>query len=212
MTRRCTNDSGPVVEVFADVGCPFTHVGLRRFVERRAAAGRDDIRLWVRSWPLEVVNGAPLDLAFVAEEISEIRAAVAPDLFAGFDPARFPRSTLPALAVAAAAYRRDLVTGERVSLRLRNLLFEEGVDVSRSDVLARVVREFALEVDLSTHTEVLAEHAAGARRGVVGSPHFFTPAGGFFCPALDVRRDAEGHLRVTADPERFESFVEACLA
>ena len=38
-------DADPVVEVFADVLCPFAHVGIRRFVERRHAAGRDDVRL-----------------------------------------------------------------------------------------------------------------------------------------------------------------------
>jgi hypothetical protein len=48
-----------LVEVFADVGCPFAHVGLRRFVERRDELGRDDVVLWVRAWPLELVNARP---------------------------------------------------------------------------------------------------------------------------------------------------------
>ncbi|MCC6183750.1 MAG: disulfide bond formation protein DsbA, partial [Microthrixaceae bacterium] len=59
------------IEVFADVTCPFTHVGLRRMVAARQAQGRDDVVLRVRSWPLEVVNGAPLDAAFVAEEVDD---------------------------------------------------------------------------------------------------------------------------------------------
>ena len=49
------------LEVFADVCCPFTHVGLRRIVRRRAELGRDDVVLVVRAWPLELVNGVPLD-------------------------------------------------------------------------------------------------------------------------------------------------------
>ena len=32
------------IEVFADVLCPFTHVGLRRLVARRTELGRDDPR------------------------------------------------------------------------------------------------------------------------------------------------------------------------
>ncbi|MGZ4784252.1 MAG: DsbA family oxidoreductase, partial [Acidimicrobiales bacterium] len=92
--------SDGVVEVFADVGCPFTHVGLRRFVERRDAAGRQDIGLRVRAWPLEVVNGQPLDPRFIAEEVDEIRTQVAPTLFTGFTESTFPSTSLPALAVA----------------------------------------------------------------------------------------------------------------
>ena len=91
-----------VIEVFADVGCPLTHVGLRRFVERRAELGRDDIVLHVRAWPLEIVNKRPLDPAFIAEEVGEIREQVAPDLFVGLGEASFPASSLPALALAAA--------------------------------------------------------------------------------------------------------------
>ena len=53
--------------------------------------------------------------------------------------------------------------------------------------------------------------ADGVALGVVGSPHFFTAAGGFFCPSLDVRRDAGGHLRVMADTAGFDRFVAACF-
>ena len=115
-----------VIEVFADVACPFTHVGLRRFVDRRAELGRDDVTLRVRAWPLEIVNGQPLDPHFIAEEVDDIRQQVAPALFQGFTEAAFPASSLPALTLAAAAYDENLATGERVSLALRDLLFEQG--------------------------------------------------------------------------------------
>jgi predicted DsbA family dithiol-disulfide isomerase len=200
-----------VIEVFADVGCPFTHVGLRRFVEQRAELGRDDVVLQVRAWPLEIVNGRPLDPHFIAEEIDEIRAQIAPDLFEGFTEATFPASSLPALTLAAAAYAGDVVVGERVSLELRDLLFEQGVDVGRMDVLERLADDHGVDVDLADSGRVLAEHASGVARSVVGSPHFFTPAGGFFCPALDVHRDAAGHLRITADAAGFDRFITGCF-
>jgi hypothetical protein len=38
-----------VLEVFADVWCLFTHVGLGRLVEQRAQLGRDDVVVWVRA-------------------------------------------------------------------------------------------------------------------------------------------------------------------
>ena len=71
------------VEVFAEVACPFTHVGLRRFVAERAAGGAAR-PLVVRAWPLEWVNGHPLDAHHVRAEIDALRETVAPELFAGF--------------------------------------------------------------------------------------------------------------------------------
>ena len=90
------NDPATVIEVFADVGCPFTHVGLRRMVDRRDELGRTDVVLRVRAWPLEHVNHTPLDPAFIAEEVAAIRVQVAPDLFTGFVPGAFPATSLPA--------------------------------------------------------------------------------------------------------------------
>ena len=200
-----------VIEVFADVWCPFTHVGLRRLVDLRADLGRTDVHLLVRSWPLEVINGEPMAADFVAEEIEDIQRQVAPDLFLGFDPSAFPTTTLPALALAAAAYDLDVATGERVSLGLRDLLFEQGVDVSDLDVLQRLAADHGVEFDPTDTRKVLADHAEGKERGVIGSPHFFTTGDGFFCPALDVSREDDGHLRITADPEGFERFATSCF-
>src|SRR6476646_8870676 len=126
------------IEVFADVRCPFTHVGLRRFVDRREELGRHDVRLWVRAWPLELVNGEPLDPDFVGEEVAELRRQVAPDEFRAFTSAGFSATSLPALQLAAAAYAQGDEVGEQVSLSLRWLLFEEGRDIADPAVLADV--------------------------------------------------------------------------
>ena len=200
-----------VIEVFADVACPFTHVGLRRFVERRAELGRADVTLLVRAWPLEIVNGGPLDPHFIAEEIDEIRQQIEPGLFERFTEATFPSSSLPALTLAAAACDADLATGERVSLALRDLLFEQGVDIADAQVLRDLADEHGVPVDLTDTRRVLDDHTEGVSRGVIGSPHFFTPAGGFFCPSLDIHRDASGRLRITADTAAFDRFVTACF-
>ena len=181
-----------------------------RFVERRNDLGRDDVVLRVRSWPLEIVNGHPLDPHFIAEEIDDIRAQIAAPVFARFSEASFPASSLPALALAAAGYERDVSTGERISLALRDLLFEQGVDIADMAVLDRLAADHGVQADLTDHHRVLADHVEGVQRGVIGSPHFFTPAGSFFCPALDVHRDDSGHLRVAAD-QGFDQFVATCF-
>ncbi len=199
------------IEVFAEIGCPFTHIGLRRFVERRTALGRDDVVLHVRSWPLELVNGKALDPHFVGEEVDELRAQVAPTLFAGFDAETFPTTSFPAFAVAAAAYERNVWTGEAVSLELRDRFFEQGEDITDPDVLEDVAAVHGLgHVDLEGRAAARYEFEMGQSRDVVGSPHFFTPSGNFFCPALEIEK-VDGHLQITADPDGFERFVDASL-
>lgn len=200
--------SVPVLEVFADVCCPFTHAGVRRFL-----AARDErdaaVALVFRAWPLEWVNGRPLDPDDVAEEVEALRAGVAPDLFAGFRPEVFPASSLPALGLAAAAHERSRDLGTRVSLALRDAVFEEGRDVADPAELEAIARRFGLTVpDEVPHPGVRADFDEGRRRGVIGSPHFFVDGRGFFCPSLRVGRDPAGHLRVEADPQALAEVLE----
>jgi 2-hydroxychromene-2-carboxylate isomerase len=135
-------------------------------------------------------------------------------MFAAFDPGCFPRSTLPALALVCAAYRRDDRTGEAMSLALRDALFEEGCDISRSDVLARVAQAHGMPVCDAVNTgDVLVEWHEGEGRGVKGSPHFFCgddldP----FCPSLVITRDALSQVHLERDAEALDGFLHQCLA
>jgi predicted DsbA family dithiol-disulfide isomerase len=200
------------LEVFADVWCPFTHVGLRRLVEQRSRLARDDVVVRVRAWPLELVNGSPIGADLVAEEIQALREAVAPDLFTGFNLNQFPPTTLPALTLAAAAYHRDERTGEYVSLALRAALFEEGRDIADPDELEAIGRLVELERPGADAEQAIHDDwQEGRRRGVIGSPHFFVDDHGFFCPTLAITR-VQDHLRITNDPEGFASFVATVFA
>jgi predicted DsbA family dithiol-disulfide isomerase len=201
-----------VIEVFAELGCPFTHVGLRRLVERRATDGRDDLVLRVRAWPLELVNGAPLDPTLIHEEVAELREQVAPDLFAGFDPVRFPATSLPALDLAAAAYETGLAAGERASLLVRDALFEQGRDLDDPAVLEEIAAAVGIPMPgEEARARVLADWHEGQARGVIGSPHFFVGPDSWFCPSLDITR-VDGHLVIRSDPNAFEAFIDHCLA
>jgi predicted DsbA family dithiol-disulfide isomerase len=197
-----------MIEVFADVCCPFTHAGLRLLVARRgAASARLPLRLL--AWPLELVNGAPLDPDLVAEEIEALRHGAVPDAFAGFDRSRFPATSLPALALAAAAYERGVETGERVSLALRHALFEEGRDVADPEVVAAVAADHGLGAPESRHHHaVRADWQEGRRRGVVGSPHFFAAGSSWFCPVLDIRRE-DGRMHVATDEGALDALMAA---
>jgi predicted DsbA family dithiol-disulfide isomerase len=197
-----------MIEVFADVVCPFTHVGLLRLVKRRRDLASTAV-LRVRAWPLELVNGEPLAASLVVEEIRALREQVAPELFVGFDATQFPATSLPAMALAAAAYRRSAPLGEHVSLALRHALFEEGRDIAATDVLADIADAHNLpRPDADDTAATFLDWNEGRSRGVQGSPHFFVGDEGFFCPALEITRIGD-RLHITSDPTAFEAFL-AC--
>ena len=169
----------PSFEVFADVVCPFTHVGLRRLRAFRHRIGRDDVAVTVRAWPLELVNGEQLDRDLIAEEVEELRDAVATDLFQGFRPEVFPMSSLPALALTASAYRTSPRAGEETAAAVRHALFEQGRDVSDPRELARIRDSLDIEQPTAEdRSTVLADLEEGRARSVVGSPHFFVNRSG----------------------------------
>jgi predicted DsbA family dithiol-disulfide isomerase len=196
------------IEVFADVRCPFAHVGLRRlFDERQRRGSRVPVR--VRAWPLELVNDAPLDPDLIADEVAALRAQVAPDLFTGFDRRRFPATSLPAMALTAEAYALGAEPGMRVALALRWALFEEGRDISRTEVLLDVAAGAGLD-SLPADDLVLDELAEGRSRGVIGSPHIFAGGADFFCPALRITHGDAG-LRIVDQPAAFDAMLAAAF-
>lgn len=202
-----------VIEVFADVWCPFAHVGLRAIEEQRTRAGRDDVAVWVRAWPLELVDSTPLDPAATCEHAEQLRSQVSPNLFSHLDVDRFPTSTLEALALANRAYRTDRRVGERVSFALRDALFEEGRDISDPVVLEYLAHDLGVVLpDESDRLAVLSDWDEGRQRGVLGSPHFFCGGTDIFCPSLDITKDPVGGLSVVRDVSGLTAFLEQCLA
>jgi predicted DsbA family dithiol-disulfide isomerase len=198
------------IEVFADIVCPFTHVGLLRLVEaRRNREVHAPVR--VRAWPLEWINGTPLDVALVAHEVEALRAGVAPGLFAGFDPTTWPRTSLPAFGLAAAAYVAGEELGETVSLALRHALFEEGRDIGDPAVVGEIGKDLGVSpLDLTdTITEVRLDWERGRERNVAGSPHFFVGKRDWFCPSLRIRHEGAGFEIAENDEARREFYATA---
>ncbi|MGA2931126.1 MAG: DsbA family protein [Acidimicrobiales bacterium] len=204
---------GPTIEVFADIWCPFAHVGLRAIEEQCVRTGRSDVAIWVRAWPLELVNGGPLDPTVTWEHAENLQEQVAPKLFRHLDVDRFPSSTLDALALANRAYRTDLQVGERVSFALRDALFEEGRDISRRATLESLASDLGVVMpDESDRAGVVADWHEGVRRGVLGSPHFFCGDTDAFCPSLDITKDPLQGVSIVKDASRLTEFLARCLA
>lgn len=199
------------LEVFADVACPFAHVGLARFHAVREERGLIEPVLLVRAWPLELVNSQPFDGHALAPKVAALRAAVAADRFGGFDPERFPASSLPAMAAESAAYRIGAELGERFSLAVRHALFDDGLDVSDPEILGQLRRELGVPAPTAAdEAAVQDDWNEGTRRGVRGSPHFFASGTDFFCPSLQIGHDAAGY-HVSFDAVGFGHFVAAVL-
>src|SRR5690348_1964418 len=165
-----------IIEIFGDVLCPFTYAGLAHLVAERDQ--RDvAVTFVVRAWPLELVNGAPLDARHVAAEIEGLRASVAADRFRAYDPAtfatRFPTSGRPAFAVALAANATgDAALAERVALALREAVFEDGRDIGDTAVAAEIACRHGIEPleRAAADAAMRADWAEGRARGVQGSP------------------------------------------
>lgn len=217
MSRESSGCS-KVVEVFSDISCPFAHVALHAFSEHLAAANRRDVRIWVRSWPLEWVNGKPMEASDAVRQAVELRQQATPYLFEEFDGSRFPHSTIPVLALVAKGYRIGYRVGESLSFEVRELLFEHGQDVSDPVILNRIGRYFDLgPPGPDDYATVVADWKEGIDRGVRGSPHFFCGESDVYCPSLDcspLAISTQGEVdrsRTRGNLERLGRFVDGCL-
>lgn len=205
-------DSNRTIEAFADVWCPFAYVGLRAIAGELDRRGRRDVSLLVRSWPLELVNGAPMNPDKTEDHIHHLQASVAPELFRGFNRSTFPTTTIPALALTVRAYRHSAQTGLAVAFAVREALFEDGLDVASPSVIAAIAGRFGLVGPSTADTDaVTTDWREGQQRGVIGSPHFFCGDVQGFCPSLDIQRTPEHGMQIALDAAGISTFLDACL-
>ena len=66
--------------------------------------------------------------------------------------------------------------------------------------------------DETDHADVVADWHDGARRGVLGSPHFFCGVPTSFCPSLDITKDPAEGVTIVRDVSRLTEFLQRCLA
>jgi len=201
-----------MIEIFADVWCPFAYVGIRRVFEYRDEIGRSDVPIIVRSWPLELVNDAPMAQAKALGNCDALRRQVAADQFANTELSNFPSTTLDALTLIAQAYEQDVSAGEKASIVVREAIFERGDDVADESMLQRIASSLGVSyVPDADHVLVRHDWEEGKARGVVGSPHFFNGSVGVFCPSLQLTRTEDSGLIIQANAEKLAAFLKTCF-
>jgi 2-hydroxychromene-2-carboxylate isomerase len=109
------------------------------------------------------------------------------------------------------ARRQSADIGERVSLALRDALFERGRNIADPNVLRDIAASCGVQERLGEVDEVIADWRDGERRGVIGSPHFFGASGNWFCPTLTITH-LDGELRMADNGEGLDRFAAACLS
>ena len=202
-----------MIEVYADIWCPFAHVGLRSAVARRDELGRREVVLWVRAWPLELVDGAPLDPGATAEHVEDLRAASGPGSLRALRSRALPEK----LARGARARRGRLPQG-RTNRRGREpcaapRAVRGGGATSRTRRCSRRWRVPTVSATPVTGTWKASTRSGtrASRGGVRGSPHFFCGKADAFCPSLEISEDGEGHLDLRQDMEALEELLAGCF-
>lgn len=198
-----------VITVFGDICCPFTYAGLES-LRREREQRRSLVSIEVRAWPLEWINGSPFDPDHVAAEVRALRSGPTPDLFAGFNPTSFPTTSIPAFGLVHRAYEVGVDVGEQAAFAIRRAIFERGLDVGTTDVLAEIAADLRIHVPSidESNAWVAADREAGHDLGVVGSPHFVTDRGSWFCPLLHITKSDDGFV-VTIDSASRAEFLDA---
>jgi len=201
-----------MIEIFADVWCPFAYVGIRRVFQYRDEIKRNDVPIFVRSWPLELVNNVPMAQAKALGNCDALRRQIAGDQFANTDLSNFPTTTLDALTLIARAYEQDVSAGEKASIVVREAIFELGQDVADESVLQKIATGLGVSyVPEANHVLVRRDWEEGKARGVVGSPHFFNGTIGVFCPSLQLTRTEDSGLIIQANAEKLAAFLKTCF-
>ncbi len=175
--------------VYADIGCPWSHAAIYRWRSERARRHlQDDVRLDVRSFPLELFNRRATPKRTLDAEIP-VAGSLAPK--AGWQMWQrqtydYAVSTLPAMEAVHAAKDQSLRASEDLDAALRRALFGESRNITLHHEILDVAAACgdidvdALDEDLRSgraRRMIFDDMDEAKRSDVKGSPHFFLADG-----------------------------------
>jgi predicted DsbA family dithiol-disulfide isomerase len=167
--------------LYFDVFCAWSYLAEARLAPLREEL-RDVVRFRTRPFPLRLKETPPTAREREVLVKGIRRASLEPEgarlstaLWTDGDP---PRSSIPALAALEAARMQG--TGARARLRraMQRAALEQGVNVSRPDVVLELAARLGLEMNRfsaaffspETRRLILEEHRFASQRGVRGAP------------------------------------------
>ena len=213
------------IVVYGDITCPWAHLAVYRLHAARAKLDLDDeIRLDIRSFPLELFNEQATPKNVLDAEIS-VAGGLDPE--AGWQmwqrpDSEYPVTSMPALEAVQAAKEQSLLASEQLDRRLRVGFFGESRVISlRHEILDLAAECPAVDVELladaidsgSARDVVMEQKAIAEGDDVNGSPHVFLPDGtDFHNPGIEMKWEGEhgsGFPVVTEDrPEIYLEIVQ----
>ena len=177
------------IQVWSDLGCPWSHAVVWRLWDARRRLGLEDrIRFDHHAFPLELFNDEPTPRWHVDVE-APVVATIAPR--AGWQPwsapdSAWPVTLLPPMEAVQAAKLQSLEAAEALDRGLRRALYGE----SRCISLRHVILEVANETDALDVAELAAALDDGRARRILmgdfrvargdevrGSAHLWAPDG-----------------------------------
>lgn len=182
-TRKTT------ITVWADIGCPWAMLAIYRLHKARRMAGAEERLVFdIRSFPLELLNGAPTPRLILDAEIPAV-GALEPDIGMRLWAGRldgYPVTTLPAMEAVSAVKAHDAAVADRFDLALRLALFRDSRCVSMHHEILDVADAVPgldvtrLDEDLQSgafRSQIFRDKEEAERTEVEGSPHLFLPDG-----------------------------------
>ena len=209
------------VRVYQDVLCPWSYLAERRMEPLRREFGA--LLRWVfRPYALRLTDAPPTHEE-VSEHVEELRrarrekdgAALTPDLWLTSDP---PRSSVPALAALEAARLQGQEARAALSDALRVAALEQGINVTRRDVVLELAQRVGLSMGRFTaafnspHTARLIreEHRLATHRGVDNVPTLII-AGRWMLTGLRETGEYRDHILRCLKSVRQPTHVDAML-
>lgn len=207
------------IVVFADLGCPWAHVGVHRLHAARKRVGRS-VSIDVRVFPLEIINSQPTPFRGLQNEIpvlSEMEPDAGWELWAG-DATTWPVTTLLSMEAVEAAKEQGLDASAQLDHALRRALFGESRCISMRHVILEVaasctgvdVPALAAALDDGRARRSMLDGYRTAADAIQGSPHYFLADGtSSHNPGVDFHWDKAQHRIVIDcdDPSVYDDLV-----
>ena len=134
------------LEFWADYICPWAYVARVR-IDPLIKEYKNSVKLEIKALPLEWVNGVPtsresLEAEWWVAAVHDRRA-----VFGLYRDNTFPNTAIPVFRAGKAALLQSYDKFLEFDLQVRRALFQDGMDISKVDVLLSIASRVGLDLD-----------------------------------------------------------------